>query len=118
MFCFLSADVVAFDFLGHGDSPAPNTPALYTANEVRYIISILYVVILTINTYNYTCIFDIHSRIPVFYIQKGKCPDPLRCFPFHSNATKLMLISVSIPFYILIQVSFFTVHSLKVLFMI
>lgn len=27
------ADVVAFDFLGHGDSPAPNAPALYTANE-------------------------------------------------------------------------------------
>ena len=79
LFCFLSADVVAFDFLGHGDSPAPNVPALYTANEVRYIISILYVVILTIiNTYDYTCIFDIHStysnnlyRIPVFYTKGG-----------------------------------------------
>ena len=29
-----SYNVVALDFLGHGDSPAPNEPRLYTADEV------------------------------------------------------------------------------------
>ena len=28
------ADVVAFDFLGHGDSPSPDQPNLYTEDEV------------------------------------------------------------------------------------
>ena len=27
-------NIVAFDFLGHGDSPRPNQPELYTADEV------------------------------------------------------------------------------------
>lgn len=30
------ADVVAIDFLGHGDSPAPNNPQMYTADEVCF----------------------------------------------------------------------------------
>ena len=28
-------DIIALDFLGHGDSPRPNQPELYTADEVR-----------------------------------------------------------------------------------
>lgn len=34
-------NVVAFDFLGHGDSPRPNQPELYTADEVFVIISMI-----------------------------------------------------------------------------
>ena len=32
---FYRADVVAFDFLGHGDSPSPNQSNLYTEKEVH-----------------------------------------------------------------------------------
>ena len=36
MFCYIliRADIVAVDYLGHGDSPSPNEPNLYTADEV------------------------------------------------------------------------------------
>ena len=99
MFCFvfLSADVVAFDFLGHGDSPAPNTPALYTANEVRYIISILFVVILKliliiIRVY---LMYNLHTLITRTeyqgFIQRGSA---LGFSTLHSSAIKLMLMSV------------------------
>lgn len=31
-----SVNIVAFDFLGHGESPRPNQPELYTAEEVSF----------------------------------------------------------------------------------
>ena len=33
-FLSLRVNVVAFDFLGHGDSPSPNQPELYTIDQV------------------------------------------------------------------------------------
>ena len=30
----LRVNVVAFDFLGHGDSPSPDQPGLYTIDQV------------------------------------------------------------------------------------
>ena len=38
-----SANVVSFDFLGHGDSPAPNNPELYTADEVSWLCLALWI---------------------------------------------------------------------------
>ena len=35
-------NVVAFDFLGHGDSPSPNQPELYTIDEVCSVIIIIH----------------------------------------------------------------------------
>ena len=34
VFAPLRVNIVAFDFLGHGESPRPHQSELYTANEV------------------------------------------------------------------------------------
>lgn len=42
MFLFFDrVNIVAFDFLGHGDSPKPDQPDLYTANEVSHVSALL-----------------------------------------------------------------------------
>ena len=39
-------NVVAFDFLGHGESPHPHQPDLYTANEVINVIGYAIIIML------------------------------------------------------------------------